>query len=150
MDRLEMFVEASTRLTGFSRVELFGTGAAKEYLETLEAVLETPVLDTLFAAIGDLVTDHATEAEIAGSILSDPVLAPIVKNVIVLWYCGTWQQLPDTWRASHGCSPKDTTRVVSANSYLSGLQWKLVGAHPPGGDMQGFASWSRPPRGEER
>jgi len=73
-------------------------------------------------------------------------LAPVAKNIIVLWYSGKWYQLPNSWRTVHGAHASDTTHVVSANAYLTGLIWKVVDAHPPGGAMQGFGAWSLPPK----
>ena len=148
MDRLDEFVDASVRLTGFGRIALLGTGAAEDYLRTVRAVVPPAVLDGLFAAIANIPADEAHDGEIATSIMADPTFAPVAKNIIVLWYCGTWQQMPDDWRAAHQSVPADTTHVVSANAYLSGLQWTVVGAHPPGGAMQGFGAWSLPPAGD--
>lgn len=138
MDRLEPFIDASVRLTGFSRTELLGTGSAEEYLKELEAIVPSAVLHEFLGAFGCGPVDEA-------AIMENPAFAPIAKNIIVLWYCGKWRQLPEEWRATHGRSDADTTHVVSANAYLTGLMWKVVGAHPPGGNMQGFAAWSLPP-----
>lgn len=145
MTLLEEFVDASVRLTGFSRIELLGTGAAESYLHALQSAVPSAVVERLLAAFRDL--PAGDDDAIATRIVGDPSLGPVAKNVVVLWYCGTWQRLPDEWRSTHGESPNDTTRVISAAAYISGLQWKVIGAHAPGGDMQGFGSWAQAPRG---
>ena len=80
-ERLESFIELSEALTGFSRVQLLGTGMAEEYLRAVEEAVPAPVLEELLAA-GDAVT-----------ILEDAKLGPVARNVILLWYCGTWTAL---------------------------------------------------------
>lgn len=142
--RSDAFLDASALLTGFDRVRLAGTGVADEYLRTLEEVLPDGMLDDLLAAFEQLPAGDGGEAGIA-AILADPALGPVARNVILLWYCGTWNALPDDWRAAHGASPLDTNRVVSAESYVAGLQWAAAGAHPMGARQQGFGAWALPP-----
>lgn len=67
-ERTREFLEVSARLTGFSPVELQGTGMVDVYLQTVE---EAGVLDELLAA-GEPSGDAA-------------------RDVILLWYCGTWR-----------------------------------------------------------
>jgi len=148
--RLGEFLELSVCLTGFGRLQLLGTGMADEYLRTLDEVLPSGLLDQLLAAYRGLPAAEARDAALAEQILGDPRLGPVARNLMLLWYCGTWRQLPDTWRAANGTSPRDQTHVVSAAAYLSGLQWAVVDAHPAGGRPQGFAAWAVAPEGDER
>jgi hypothetical protein len=67
-ERAQLFVELSASLTGFSPVELRGTGLVDEYLKTVE---EAGVLDELLTAGGP-------DGDAA-------------RDVILLWYCGTWR-----------------------------------------------------------
>lgn len=133
--RSERFIALSARLTGFGRVTLLGTGMTDEYLSALDAVVGAAMVDELLAA-GD-------DAEL----LDDPKLGPVARNLILLWYCGTWTALPDDWRAVYGTSPLDTTRVESAEAYQAGLQWVAAGAHPAGARQQGFGAWAVAPEG---
>ncbi len=135
-ERLESFVELSEALTGFDRVQLLGTGMAEEYLRAVDEAVPAPVLEELLAA-DDAVT-----------VLEDVKLGPVARNVILLWYCGTWTALADEWHAAHGSSPADVNRVVSAESYQAGLQWVAAGAHPIGARPQGYGAWSVPPTGD--
>lgn len=134
--RLESFVELSEALTGFGRVQLLGTGMAEEYLGAVDEAVPAPVLEELLAAAD------------AAAVLEDEKLGPVARNVILLWYCGTWTALPDEWRAAHGSKAADTSRVVSAESYQAGLQWVAAGAHPIAARPQGYGAWSVPPTGD--
>jgi hypothetical protein len=142
VERLGLFVQTSACLTGFSRTELFGTGVASEYLSAVDAAAPSAMVAELLTVLGD--TEVADD--VVARCLASPDLGPVARNVIVLWYTGSWQQLPEDWRRTYGRFAGDETRVVSAAAYLAGLQWKVVGAHAPGGDMQGFGSWATPPR----
>jgi hypothetical protein len=80
-------------------------------------------------------------------ILGDPDLGPVARNIALLWYCGTWTALPDSWRSRNGAAAADTTHVVSAAAYQAGLQWSVVWAHPAGARQQGFGAWAIEPDG---
>jgi hypothetical protein len=133
--RSERFAVLSARLTGFGRVTLLGTGMTAEYLAWIDAVVGAPIVDELL------------EADAVDVLLQDPRLGPVARNLILLWYCGTWTALPEEWRAAYGTSPLDTTRVQSAEAYQAGLQWVVAGAHPAGARQQGFGAWSVAPAG---
>ncbi|HEY6295630.1 MAG TPA: hypothetical protein VIX15_08200 [Streptosporangiaceae bacterium] len=146
--RAGQFAELSALLTGFGQIELLGTGMACSYLRAIDAVLPEGVLDELLGAFGRLPpgTDgEAREAAARSSILDDPKLGPVARNLIVVWYCGTWTALPDAWRTAYGTSPLDVDRVLSAESYQAGLQWVAAGAHPAGALQQGYGAWSAAP-----
>jgi hypothetical protein len=133
--RSERFIVLSARLTGFGRVTLLGTGMTAEYLASLDTVVGAQLVDELLAA------------DDADALLQDAKLGPVARNLIMLWYCGTWTALPEDWRAAYGTSPLDTTRVESAEAYLAGLQWVVADAHPAGARQQGFGAWSVAPEG---
>jgi hypothetical protein len=137
-ERAERFIELSAFLTGYGRVELLGTGLTGLYLKTLDTVLPAGVVDELLEAGAG----GRAEGE---AILDDPKLGPVARNVILLWYCGTWTALSDAWHAAYGSSPFDISRVVSAEAYQGALQWTAAGAHPAGARQQGFGAWSLPP-----
>jgi len=148
-DRLQEFLKLSVCLTGFDRLQLMNTAMAEAYLRTLDAVLPPGLVDKLLTTYRSLPAD-GQEAAVTDQILNDPQLGPVARNLIVLWYSGTWEQLPDAWRATNGSSPLDHPHVVSSAAYLSGLQWAVVAAHPAGGLPQGFGAWSAPPEGYEQ
>lgn len=143
MDHLNAFVALSERLTGYSATELRGTGAVEPYLSTLCRAVPEPVLTELFKAASETTSDDA----LASAVLTSAAFGPVAQNIIIMWYCGTWQKLDDAWLRAHGAASVDT-HVVSANAYLSGLQWKVARAHAPGGNMQGFGAWAHLPEGD--
>ncbi len=145
--RLDDFVGLSVLLTGFDAVPLLGTGMAAEYLAVLDAVLPADVVGDLLAAYRQLPHGPERERAAATEILGDPRLRPVARNLILLWYCGTWTQLPAAWRAAFGASPLDTSRVVSAAAYQAGLQWLAAGAHAAGANPQGYGAWASGPKG---
>jgi hypothetical protein len=123
---------------------------ADQYLRTLAAALPAGVLERLLAAYRALPQDEGRDAAVGERILADVELGPVARNVIVLWYCGTWSKLPESWRSAEGAVATDQTHVVSSAAYLAGLQWSLVGGHPSGGLPQGYGAWAAPPEGERR
>lgn len=149
-DRLDEFLRLSVSLTGFGRLPLVGTGVAHQYLATLDAIVPAGVMARLLEASAALPPAEGRETALADGILGDPALGPVARNVIVLWYCGTWVPLPDEWCEVHGRAASDLPHVVSSEAYLAGLQWTVAGAHPPGGLPGGFGSWAEPPRGADR
>jgi len=135
----------SVALTGFGRTELLGTGMVDEYLRTLDAILPVGLVDELLAAYEGPPQGDDLEGAVISRMLDDPKKGPVARNVILMWYCGTWTALPDAWRAAYGASPLDTNHVVSVEAYQAGLQWVAAGAHPAGALQQGFEAWSLEP-----
>jgi hypothetical protein len=111
VQRPDQFVDLSALLTGFDRVALLGTGMTGEYIDALDAVLPAGTLDELLAAYARLPPDGDLEVAAASAILGDAKLGPVARNVILMWYCGTWTAMPDAWRAAYGASPLDVNRV---------------------------------------
>jgi hypothetical protein len=145
-DQLEGFVALSSLLTGFSAVQLRGSGVAEQHLSVLNDVLGTHVVRDLLDAFEKLPDGDGRESAVAVTILGDARLGPVARNVILLWYSGVWTQLPAAWREAFGASPLDTTRTTSGDAYRSGLQWVVAGAHAPGANHQGFGSWALEPK----
>jgi hypothetical protein len=134
------FIALSVQLTGFDRVRLLGTGMADEYARVLASALPAGVQADLLAASGD-----ALDEARVGAILRDPKLGPVARNLVILWYCGTWAPLPAAWQQAYGTAAAAPSGVVSAQAYQQGLQWVAAGAHPMGARQQGYGAWAEPP-----
>jgi len=132
-----LFLQLSGQLTGFSRVELLGTGLSTTYLDVLDERLSPDLVDELLAL--------ASGAESRGQVPTDSTWLPVSRNVILLWYCGTWTALPEDWRLGRGLPAADDSYVVSADAYEASLQWVVAGAHPAGSRQQGFGAWAVAP-----
>ena len=111
----EAFLSLSVYLTGFERVELLGTGMLEEYYKYV--VCKAGKFDP-----------NALMREVKTS----RTLGPIAKNIIRLWYMGTWRKDP-------------ADEVASAQAYQEGLIWKVMRTHPPGAKQPGFGTWSELP-----
>lgn len=144
--RLDDFIALSVALTGFGRLQLLGTGVGPEYLRVLDSIVPDGIVSALLREGASLPPgDDAATARL----LDDAVLGPVARNIIVMWYSGTWNALPERWREANGRAAGDVSRVISAAAYLAGLQWAAAGAHPAGASPGGFGSWSSPPSGGE-
>lgn len=146
----EAFLALSSTLTGYSRFRLLGTGQADPYLATTRDAVGDDVLADLLNTFTKVHLDaggdeKALDNGLRARILSDRLLGPVARNVIKMWFVGTWYQLPQTWRDVHATRGHDSTHVVSPASYTEGLLWPTIGANPPGAKAQGFGSWSAPP-----
>jgi hypothetical protein len=143
--RRQLFVDMSAALTGFSSLQLHGTGMVTGYLDEVDAILPAALVDGLLAAFprpGD--TADKVEPGAVDTLLEHPSWGPPAQAITILWYCGKWTQLPDAWRLEHGAAARDSDHIVSAAAYQAGLQWVAAGAHPVGARQQGFGSWSFP------
>ncbi|WP_353860485.1 hypothetical protein [Azospirillum formosense] len=150
--RLDQFLAFSAEVTAFGVVALQGTGQAEAYLRTVDGVVGTALVDELLGL-------HAGAPRAAGNeggaargvhlrrtIFGDGRLGPVARNIVKLWYSGVWYELPAAWTESYGPAPKDVTFVVSPSSYVEGLLWTAIGAHPAGAKAPGYGSWAGPPR----
>lgn len=148
------FVALSVVLTGFDDAELWGTGMVDAYLGWLLSVVGDRHTGTLLTtshrvieeAAGD---DDALERLVQLDILADPIIGPLARNLIVLWYLGQWNQLPADWRDRWGANAMDQTCIISPEAYVQGLAWPAIDTHPPGAKMPGYGSWALPPAGAE-
>ena len=147
VDPLDLFVKLSALLTGFNRVELFGTGMVQPYYQLLLQIAGE-------RGVGELLTEgervlalsgKAQQKRIEKHLMTDPTTGPLAKNLITLWYLGLWNQLPLAWRNVHGAHANDVTHYPSAESYAQGLVWQAMHVHPQGTHQPGFGSWSLKP-----
>jgi high-affinity nickel permease len=148
--QLEPFLEFSARVTAFTVYELQGTGQAEAYLETVVGVVGEAVLGDLlstFDAIRREADGEDAERDrlLRARIFSDERLGPVARNILKLWYVGTWYALPQEWHEAFGSVEDDSTFVVSAAAYTEGLVWSAIGANPPGAKGPGYGTWAMPP-----
>ena len=148
---LDGFLALSAALTGFGTFQLRGTGQAEAYLATATAILGTATMRALLTAADEAQAsaggDTARhEAELRRLVMSDDRLGPVARNIIRMWYVGTWYQMPKAWREAYGSSAQDQDHVVSPISYTEGLLWPAVGGNPAGAKPAGYGMWAMPPR----
>ncbi|NKE59996.1 hypothetical protein FXN61_25640 [Lentzea sp. PSKA42] len=156
----DRFLLLSVDLTAFEKTELLGTGLAHQYLAKVRAACGDEVFTALLAAHrlarADAVRDAGScdrtllDRALRHRIFSDDRLGPVARNVIKLWYSGTWYGLPPEWTDSYGAHTAAETSTVTAASYQEGLLWRAIGANPPGAKAPGYGSWAQPPRIDAR
>ncbi len=144
---LDAFCNLCSALTGFDTPHLIGTGNVETYWDLMEARTGAKNAATLLAAWTDQVEPDADQARAMRlAILGDARLGPMARNLIRLWYVGTWQQMPEPWRDSYAPGIADTDIIPAAGAYTEGLLWTAIGANPPGAKPFGYAGWAQPPR----
>jgi len=138
----EAFLNVSVHLTGFNRAELLGTGMLAEYYDRVVSAIGDAASQELWAINEKLDRIERTDKdsstltdEIQGQLMSSKTLGPIARNIIKLWYWGSW---PDEDAKFGGA-------FTSAQAYQQGLLWKAMGTHPQGAKQPGFGSWSKAP-----
>lgn len=152
-DPTEQFLALSAVLTGFERVNLLGTGMTEAYYQKLAGVVGQQMCDELCLLAGDLITRFHNDEErllaaLRREILASTKFGPLARNIIQMWYLGSWVQLPQEWRSQYGTSPADVTCVVSAEAYKQSLVYDAMRTHPPAAKQPGFGSWSQLPENE--
>jgi len=145
MSRLDRFLAFSSDVTAFTAFQLRGTGQAEAYLAAVTDVVGAQLVDDLLER-HDGLPDGDREQALRREIFSDERLGPIARNIVKLWFVGTWYELPAAWRETFGAHEHDVTFVVSAMAYTEGLLWPTIGGTPPGAKGPGYGSWAGPPR----
>ncbi|MDJ0616467.1 MAG: hypothetical protein QNJ63_06910 [Calothrix sp. MO_192.B10] len=130
---IQQFVQASEILTGFSAFDLYGTGQVIPYYLFVKE-LAPQALSQLLVCMENLPQEEEErDFIIRAKVLSDPVLGPLARRLIKLWYLGEWD------------GANQNQLILSAESYQEGLVWQAIGAHPQGAKQQGFGAWADPP-----
>ena len=137
------FLRLSVILTGFEEYELLGTGMLMAYYGELLRIIGARDAGALLGALSGVAAGD--DDAFRQVILDSPRYGPVARNVAMMWYLGTWTQLPREWRNTFGATAFDTDHVVSAAAYREGLVWPAAGTHPMSAKQPGFGSWARPP-----
>jgi len=155
------FLAFCAEVTAFTVFDLYGTGQAASYLETVVRVVGEGLLTELLDAYdragaaggaggpagGAAGADRQARTKaLEAEVFSDEKLGPIARNIIKLWYVGVWYELPPDWNDSFGALVNDGTFTASPAAYPEGLLWRAIGANPPGAHGPGYGSWAQPPR----
>lgn len=144
---LDAFADLSAALTGFDAAHLIGTGNAELFWDLLVDRGGGDNAEALLAAWADAVAPAEDEDRaLRIAILGDARLGPMARNLIRLWYVGTWKQMPADWRAAYAPGLADGDTIPASRAYTEGLLWPAVGANPPGAKPFGYAMWATPPR----
>ncbi|MBL4704595.1 MAG: hypothetical protein JKY54_08745 [Flavobacteriales bacterium] len=143
------FRKMSAVFTGFSQADLQGTGLNELLFNTIQKTLATGILNELLELFDDLCHKHEQQSafkdEVRKQIFESEKYGPLARNIIQVWYTGTWYQMADDWIKYYG-STNNVDFIVSAESYVNGLVWPAIGSHPMGAKQEGFGTWAfKPP-----
>jgi hypothetical protein len=136
MSDITSFVGLSQVLTGIPRSKLAPsidpTPVAPTYLETLQQKAGATLTQELLQKYESLRSEGKSDEEIGKTILSDPTFGPPARNIMKMWYLGSW-----------------IGTVISSQSYTEGWVWKVMQAHPMGYSVFHFGYWAENPPGLE-
>lgn len=128
----ELFLSISSYLTGFSETDLLGTGMLDTYYTTLLENTVEEGLSNFFEKVNQIFDESGDNEEKINADISSFLfakdLSDLTKAIITMWYTGNWGQ-----------------DVITSESYIQGLIWDAIEAHPPGAKQPGFGSWADKP-----
>ena len=159
----QTFLDISSELTGYSPIDLEGTGLVDQYWK-LVIYDVTKLADDkngkdvpaifYYAARSVLKqkNEKSRERAMYMNIITSPLLWPLCQSIVFLWYRGEWIRMNDTWYKYYaGFTPPNNKSdpgksfVPSSQAYTEQLSYRAAGAHPPGAHPTGFGSWSLDP-----
>jgi hypothetical protein len=145
---INQFVTFSAEITAFPELELWSTGLARVYLDTVTSIVGAHTLAELIDAYTPIqdVDRESRDRKLRRAIFGHQKLGPISRNIIKLWYIGIWEQLPQAWTEAYGAIEKNVGFSASNIAYTEGLLFKAIGANPPGAKAPGYGSWALPPQ----
>lgn len=146
---LNDFFVLSAILTGFDKVELLGRGVGQQYYQQLLEVIDNEMAKELWELTEEIVKDSDGNEEkleelTRNQILSSPKFGPIARNIIQMWYLGSWIEMSESWATQYGAKTSPT-HVISSETYIQGLVWDVIESHPQAAKQPGFASWAHTP-----
>lgn len=129
---IKSFYSLSAKITGFNHYELLATGVGDEYFN----FFVNSSMQPLFLQLLEEWEKNNSNYEVEGNrknIFENLKYLDIVQKLVMLWYTGSWYEDFNIYK------------VISSESYVQGLMWKAIGAHPLGAKPQGYGAWALPP-----
>jgi hypothetical protein len=131
-NRKEIFLRISVCLTGFSEMELLGTGMLENYFNVMVNKNSVSVVDSFLSESEKILQNNSDlkklNEEIGNRLMPDSLFNGLAKNIITMWYMGSWMN-----------------DIISPQTYVQGLIWNAAQTHPPGAKQPGYGSWSTLP-----
>lgn len=132
-NQTDTFLGISTHLTGFTEIELLGTGMLETYFNVAMNKNSVSTVESFLTDAADIMKKYKDDpanlkAAILADLMPDSVYNGLAKNIITMWYTGNW-----------------VNDVISPQSYIQGLIWSTASTHPPGAKQPGYGSWNKAP-----
>lgn len=129
------FLQLSVALTGFDAFDLVATGQLDAYRAQATQKIEAAHLQAIVSSWDAARSlPEAEQSDVVARMMRDAVICVSLKRIVMLWYTGSWYVAP----------PYEAT-TLSSQSYVQGLMWKAIGAHPMAAGPQGYGAWALPP-----
>lgn len=149
----DTFLNFCAEITGYSSIELEGTGLVDQFHSLLEWFVGRTVAEQFYQAAEAVLREQSSPERtkmINTLIVTSPLLWPITSNLVELWYLGIWNHLPAEWYALANLPIPTQYNIQvpyqpSAQAYIEQLSYRTAGAHTPGAKPTGFGSWGIPP-----
>ncbi len=155
MDVMNTFVGLSSVLTGFAESVLAPAldpvDIKSLYLKTWTENIahesgEAGLTDNILQQYTELQAAGKNEQQIGEQLLSDqnsPAFVLSCQKLIYLWYMGAWPDVTQQPGSDTGGFTSFDT--LTADSYTSGLVWKVMQAHPMGDSNYRYGYWAEQP-----
>lgn len=151
---LPVFLEFSSKLTGYSTNDLEQTGMLETYYCMLMKEEDQDAIRAFFKKVSKVLESSDADAEIRATFIHPPdtAIGPgtpydqmpyegLAQRIILMWYTGIWTTM------NHKDQQPQAARMamVSAQAYQEGLIWVTAETHPAGAKQPGYASWELKP-----
>lgn len=145
MANMENFKNLSIDLTGFSEFELFGTGNMQIFHDLLINRIGNDTFVKLLAMHARVERSDLAR-NMRHNIMADPCFGPIARNLLYLWFIGSWRRMPMSWVEIYGTGLENHEVIPSSSAYTSGLLWPTISGNPPGAKPFGYGMWAKAPK----
>ena len=144
-DARALFLRISTSLTGFSEVDLQGTGMLDTYHAVIVRESSPANREAFFREVASILEQSGGRGEMLNALIAQRLMPVanyegLAQNIIFMWYTGQWQPTVTNPNAD-----PEQLRNISPAAYVQGLMWPAADTHPPGAKQPGYGSWAAKP-----
>ncbi|MFJ9846162.1 hypothetical protein ACIRYZ_38145 [Kitasatospora sp. NPDC101155] len=136
---VEDFVDLCVPLTGFPAFDLYATGMAERYLETVRQQVGPAAFAEFRAAWSVAVDERGGPQDLS------PVHLEVARALAYMWLTGAWPRLAPAAHAALSRQMANEEFVVAPEAYVEGLVWRTFHGHPAGAKPPGFGTWAVEP-----
>jgi len=148
----QQFIDLSAALTGYPANVLLPNPDTQKVGEALYAELSLASNNIPAAQLDELTQvwnsisgtpPPQLEAAVQAQIINNLAITRLAQNIIYMWYLGIWYDLIKNPNSFVPANNND--HVISSTTYINGLVWGEMGAHPMGYSVGEFGYWANVP-----